>query len=165
MACDDVVIEGNIITGNDSVGVTFTDFTLAGNAANDPDSDPNPNRPKILNNIMQNNGNNPAPVVRAALAAVLTTTGPDIVDTVGMNDGCILNPERYRTIGLDKYAECEFSTTANVASYTLPEPVPARSMEDMDKGKLAFYGVCWLSCLWLKDDWPADANHSGFVHG
>jgi len=142
MACDDVVIEGNIITGNDSVGVTFTDFTLAGNAANDPDSDPNPNRPKILNNIMQNNGNNPAPVVRAALAAVLTTTGPDIVDTVGMNDGCILNPERYRTIGLDKYAECEFSTTANVASYTLPEPVPARSMEDMDKGKLAFYGVC-----------------------
>ena len=142
MACDDVVIEGNIITGNDSVGVTFTDFTLAGNAANDPDSDPNPNRPKILNNIMQNNGNNPAPVVRAALAAVLTTTGPDIVDTVDMNDGCILNPERYRTIGLDKYAECEFSTTANVASYTLPEPVPARSMEDMDKGKLAFYGVC-----------------------
>jgi hypothetical protein len=49
--------------------------------------------------------------VRAALAAVVTTTGPDIVDTVGMNDGCILNPERYRTIGLDKYAECEFSTT------------------------------------------------------
>ena len=142
MACDDVVIEGNIITGNDSVGVTFTDFSLAGNAANDPDSDPNPNRPKILNNIMQGNGNDPAPVVRAALAAVLTTTGPDIVDTVGMDDGCILNPERYRTIGLDKYSECEFSTTANVASYTLPEPVPARSMEDMDKGKLAFYGVC-----------------------
>ena len=142
MACDDVVIEGNIITGNESVGVVFTDFSLAGNAANDPDSDPNPNRPKILNNIMQDNGNNPAPMVRAALAAVLTATGPDIVDTVGMDDGCILNPERYRTIGLDKYSECEFSTTANVASYTLPEPVPARSMEGMDKGKLAFYGVC-----------------------
>jgi hypothetical protein len=56
-------------------------------------------------------GKNPAPAVRAALAAVVTTTGPDIVDTVGMNDGCILNPERYRTIGLDKYIECEFSTT------------------------------------------------------
>lgn len=142
MACDDVVIEGNIITGNNSIGVTFTDFTLAGNAANDPDSDPYPNRPKVLNNIMQNNGSDPAPVVRAALAAVLTTTGPDIVDTVGMDDGCILNPERYRTIGLEKYSECEFSTTANVASYTLPEPVPARSMEDVDKGKLAYYGVC-----------------------
>ena len=142
MACDDVVIEGNIITGNNSIGVTFTDFTLAGNAANDPDSDPYPNRPKVLNNIMQNNGSDPAPVVRAALAAVLTTTGPDIVDTVGMDDGCILNPERYRTIGLEKYSECEFSTTANVASYTLPEPVSARSMEDVDKGKLAYYGVC-----------------------
>ncbi len=142
MACDDVVVEGNIITDNDSVGITFTDFALAANAANDPDSEPNPNRPKILNNIMQDNGKDPAPVVRAALAAMMTTTGPDIVDTVGMDDGCILNPERFRTIGLDKYGECEFSTTANVASYTLPEPVPPRSMEDMDKGKLAYYGIC-----------------------
>jgi cytochrome c551/c552 len=91
---------------------------------------------------MQDNGSDPAPAVRAVLAAMLETTGPDIVDTVGMEDGCILNPERYRTIGIGKYTECEFSTTANIASYTLPEPVPARSMEDVDKGKLAFYGVC-----------------------
>ncbi len=142
MACDDVVIEGNIINGNNSVGITFTDFSLAGNAANDPDSEPNPNRPRILNNIMQNNGNDPAPKVRAFLAAMLATTGPDIVDTVGMDDGCILNPERFRTIGLGKYTECDFATTANVASYTLPEPVPARSMEDVDKGRLAYYGIC-----------------------
>lgn len=142
MACDDVVIEGNIITGNNSMGITFTDFSLAGNAANDPDSEPNPNRPKILNNIMRDNGQDRDPLVRAALAALLETTGSDIIDTVGMDDGCILNPERYRTIGLGKYGECEFSTTANIASYTLPEPVPARSMEDLDKGKLAFHGVC-----------------------
>jgi len=142
MACDDVVVENNIITGNDSTGITFTDFSLASNTATDPDSDPNPNRPKILNNIMRDNGKNPAPLVRAYLAANLETRGPDIVDTVGMDDGCILNPERYRTLGLDKYSECEFSNTANIASYTLPEPVPARSMEDLDKGKLAYYGVC-----------------------
>lgn len=142
MACDDVVIEGNIIADNESAGIVFTDFSLASNAAKDPDSDPNPNRPKILNNIMRDNGNNPAPVVRAALAAVLESRGPDIVDTVGMDDGCILNPERFRTIGLDKYTECEFATTANVASYTLVEPVPPRSMEDLDQGKLAYYGVC-----------------------
>jgi len=142
MACDDVVIEGNIIADNESAGIVFTDFSLASNAAKDPDSDPNPNRPKILNNIMRDNGNNPAPVVRAALAAVLESRGPDIVDTVGMDDGCILNPERFRTIGLDKYTECEFATTAKVASYTLVEPVPPRSMEDLDQGKLAYYGVC-----------------------
>lgn len=122
MACDDVVIEGNIITGNNSMGITFTDFSLAGNAANDPDSEPNPNRPKILNNIMRDNGQDRDPLVRAALAALLETTGSDIIDTVGMDDGCILNPERYRTIGLGKYGECEFSTTANIASYTLPAP-------------------------------------------
>ena len=142
MACDDVVVENNIITGNKSAGMIFTDFSLASNAANDPESDPNPNRPRILNNIMRDNGDSPEPVVRAFLATQLELRGPDIVDTVGMDDGCILNPERYRTLGLEKYGECEFDSTANVASYTLPEPVPPRSMEDLDKGKLVYYGVC-----------------------
>jgi parallel beta-helix repeat protein len=142
MACDDVVVEGNIVTGNESAGLVFTDFSLASNTAKDPDSDPYPNRPKILNNIMQNNGASPAPKVRAILATMLETRGPDIVDTVGMEDGCILHPERFRTIGLDKYGECEFATTANVASYMLPEPVPPRSMDDVDQGRLAYYGVC-----------------------
>ena len=142
MACDDVVVENNIITGNKSAGMIFTDFSLATSAATDPDSEPNPNRPKILNNIMRNNGDDPEPMVRAFLATQLEARGPDIVDTVGMDDGCILNPERYRTLGLDKYGECEFASTANVVSYMLPEPVPPRSMEDLDKGKLAYYGVC-----------------------
>lgn len=142
MACDDVVVEGNIISGNDSVGITFTDFSLASNTANDPNSDPYPNRPRILNNVMQNNGENPAPAVRAILAAMLETSGPDIVDTVGMDDGCISYPERFRTIGLGKYSDCEFDTTMNIASYTLPEPVPPRSKEHMETGKLVYYGVC-----------------------
>lgn len=143
MACDDVVVEQNIITGNESVGVLFTDFSLASNASRDPDADPNPNRPKILNNIMQDNGNNPAPMVRAFLATQLETRGPDFIDTVGLDDGCILHPERFRTIGMEKYGDCEFSNTSNVLSYTLPEPVPPRKDEpNMDKGKLAYYGVC-----------------------
>ncbi len=143
MACDDVVLENNIVTGNDSVGVLFTDFSLATNASMDPDSEPNPNRPKILNNLMRGNGENPAPLVRAFLATQLQTRGPDIVDTVGMDDGCILDPQRYRTLGLDKYGDCEFDNTANVLSYMLPEPVPARRDDpNMDAGKLAYYGVC-----------------------
>jgi parallel beta-helix repeat protein len=142
MACDDVVLEGNIITGNESIGITFTDFALAGSAAKDPDSEPNPNRPVILNNLMYDNGKNPSALVRAALATELLTRGPDIADTVGMDDGCILNPERFRTVGLEKYGDCSISTTANVASYTLPEPVPPRSMEGLDKGRLVYYGVC-----------------------
>lgn len=143
MACDDVVVEQNIITGNESMGVLFTDFSLAGNAATDPDADPRPNRPKILNNIMRDNGTNPAPMVRAVLATQMLTRGPDVIDTVGMDDGCILNPERYRTLGLDNYGECDFENTKTVLTYTLPEPVPPRVNEtNMDKGKLAYYGVC-----------------------
>src|SRR5210317_989401 len=38
MACDDVVVENNIITGNKSVGMIFTDFSLASSTANDPDN-------------------------------------------------------------------------------------------------------------------------------
>ncbi len=143
MACDDVVIENNIVTGNESAGIVFTDFSLATNASVDPDSDPNPNRPKLLENLMRDNGNNPAPMVRAVLATQLETRGPDIVDTVGMDDGCINSPTRYRTLGLDKYSECEFDSTANVLSYMLPEPVAPRSEDpNMDEGKLAYYGVC-----------------------
>lgn len=143
MACDDVVVESNIITGNDSVGILFTDFSLASNAARDPDSDPNPNRPRILDNLMRNNGENPAPMVKAFLATQLLTTGPDIVDTVGMDDGCIVSPQRYRTLGLDRYGDCEFATTANVLTYTLPEPVPPRHNDpNMDVGKTIYYGVC-----------------------
>jgi mono/diheme cytochrome c family protein len=60
-----------------------------------------------------------------------------------LDDGCILHPERFRTIGMEKYGDCEFSNTSNVLSYTLPEPVPPRKDEpNMDKGKLAYYGVC-----------------------
>ncbi len=142
MACDDVVIEGNIITGNNSAGIIFTDFTLATNIPNDPESEPNPDRPKLLDNLMHANGLDPAAVVRAYLATELQTRGPDIVDTVGMDNGCILNASRYRTMGLENYSECEFDTTANVASYTLPEAVPARGLENVDIGKLTYYGVC-----------------------
>ncbi len=142
MACDDVVVEGNIITGNNSAGIIFTDFTLATNIPNDPGSDPSPDRPKLLDNLMHDNGRDPAPIVKAYLVAQLETRGPDIVDTVGMDNGCILHPERYRTLGLDQYTACEFDTTANVQSYTLPEPVPARGLDNVDIGKLTYYGIC-----------------------
>lgn len=142
MACDDVVIEGNIISDNDSAGIIFTDFSMASNAATDPDSDPFPNRSVILNNVMRNNGGSPAPVVRAVLATMLETRGPDIIDTTGADDGCVLYPERFRTIGLGKYGECSFDTTTNIASYLLPDPVPPRDLAGLDTGQLAYYGIC-----------------------
>ncbi|MFT5482292.1 MAG: parallel beta-helix repeat protein [Halieaceae bacterium] len=141
MAADDVVIENNIITGHDGIPITITDFTLA-RSANDPDSEPNPNRVVILDNIIFNNGLDPDPMVRSALLANMTTSVPDIVDTVGMDDGCVLHPERYTTLGLEKYGVCEISTTENITTYTLAEPVPARSMDEIDLGKTVYYAVC-----------------------
>ncbi len=142
MACDDVIIEGNVISGNDSIGITLTDFSLAANTAKDPDSDPNPDRPKILSNVMRDNGSNPTPFVRAALAAMLKTEGQDIVDTIGLDSGCILYPERHRSVGISEYQDCPFVTTMNLASYTLSQPVPPHSKENMETGMLVYYGVC-----------------------
>ena len=117
-------------------------LSLTANTAIDPDSDPTPDRPKILKNIMRNNGSNPTPFVRAALATMMKTQGQDIVDTIGMDSGCIDDRERYRAVGIDEYGDCGFDTTMNLASYTLSEPAPPHSKENMEAGMLVYYGVC-----------------------
>ena len=69
MAADDVTLENNIIIGNDNAGITITDYAFAGvDHANDPESEPNSDRIVLLDNIMQNNGNNPIADVKALMA-------------------------------------------------------------------------------------------------
>ena len=74
------------------------------------------------------------PLVYVAGILVAVIIGGDIVDTVGMDDGCIVSPQRYRTLGVDKYGECEFATTANVLTYTLPEIVEQMVKAAHDRG-------------------------------
>src|SRR5262245_50589177 len=56
MAADDVVIEGNVISGNKVSGIIITDHAHAANITADPGSDPNSDRVKILDNVMLHNG-------------------------------------------------------------------------------------------------------------
>lgn len=143
MAADDVTVENNIITGNENAGITITDYSFGGvDVASDPESEPNTDRITLLDNFMENNGNNPIDDIKTLMATKLTSKGPDIIAVGGGVGSCIANPDRYRTFGVDKFATCQVRDTRAVVTYMLDKPVAPRSTSVEGKGKVAYYGVC-----------------------
>lgn len=143
MAADDITIENNIVMGNDNAGITITDYGYAGvDHASDPESEPNADRITVLENFMSNNGNNPIDDVKALMLTKLSKKGPDIIAVGGGTGSCIVNPARYRTFGVDKYATCTSFDTRSVKTYMLSKPVAPRSTTIAEKGKMTYYGVC-----------------------
>lgn len=141
MAADDVVIEGNIIKDNKNAGIVITDHAHAANVTADPESDPNSDRVKILNNTMLNNGYEAIDEVRAFMLTEFKTGNPDIVRVGPTTDSCIINRHRYITVGVDDFAECDFTNTNSTANYLLA-PVPGRDIRGEDRGKIAYLGIC-----------------------
>jgi parallel beta-helix repeat protein len=141
MAADDVVIEGNIIRDNKNIGILITDHGNAANITVDPESDPNSDRVKILNNTMINNGYDPIPEIKAFLLSELKTGNPDIGRIGPTTDSCIINRHRYVTVGIDDFGECDFTNTNSIANYLL-EPVTPREIKAEDRGKIAYLGIC-----------------------
>jgi parallel beta-helix repeat protein len=144
MAADDVVIEGNIITNHKTVGILVVDHNTAAQLTNvtvDPESDPNSDGLKILNNTMHNNGYETIDSIRGLMLADLKTGNPDIFVTGPSEGSCVMNRHRYVHSGIDEYPECDFTSTTNIDNYLLP-PVPARVIEPGDRGKIAYLGVC-----------------------
>jgi parallel beta-helix repeat protein len=142
MAADKVVVENNIISGNDNCGISITDLSFGSQISKDPGVEPNPDSLVILDNVMFNNGNNPVADVKAAMATQMDSKGPDILAYGGGTGSCIRNRDMYRTWGLDGFASCQLVGTSDVRSYLLSEPVAPRDIEKEEKGKMAFYGVC-----------------------
>ncbi len=144
MAADDVVIEGNIITNNKTVGIMAVDHNTASQLTNvtvDPESDPNSDGLKILNNTMHNNGYDTIDEIRALMLVDMKTGNPDIFAVGPSKDSCIINRHRYVHSGIDEFAECDFTNTSNIGNYLLP-PVPARVIEPGERGKIAYLGIC-----------------------
>jgi len=141
MAADDVVVEGNIIRDNKNAGIAIIDHGNARNVTVDPESDPNSDRVKILDNVMLNNGTDPIPEIRALMLTQLKTGNPDIVRVGPSKDSCILNRQRYVTVGVDDFAECEFTNTHGIANYLLAD-VPPRVIDPGERGKVAYLGIC-----------------------
>jgi len=141
MAADDVVIEGNIIRDNKTAGILITDHDNAENVTIDPESEPNPDRVKILNNTMVNNGYDTISAVKALMLTKFMRGAPDIVRVGPSKDSCIINRERYVTVGLDDFGECEITNTQAIVNYLLPAVEP-RKIAPEDRGKIAYLGIC-----------------------
>jgi parallel beta-helix repeat protein len=141
MAADDVVIEGNIIKDNKNAGILVTDHSNASNVTADPESDPNSDGVKILNNTMINNGFDPITEIKALMLTELKTGNPDIVSVGPTRDSCIVNRQQYVTVGVGQFGDCDFTNTLNVGNYLL-ETVPPRVIAAQDRGEIAYMGIC-----------------------
>ena len=142
MASDKVTLEGNIIRGNNNAGIVITDHGHAANLTPDPEAEPNSDQIAILNNFMADNGSAPIDEIKALMLTQLETQGPDIIRVGESKDSCILNPDQYRTFGLESFGRCAFTTTRQISSYLLDDPVAPRDISDEERGKMAFYGIC-----------------------
>ncbi|MBC3765526.1 parallel beta-helix domain-containing protein [Neptunicella marina] len=142
MAADDVIIENNIVSDNKVAGIIITDHANAPNITIDPESDPTPERTMILNNVMVNNGYDTIDEAKVLMLSEFKQGNPDIV-RVGDNTGsCIINRHQYVTVGVSDWAECNFTSTDNIDSYILDEPVAPREIHGSERGKMAYLGIC-----------------------
>ena len=142
MAADEVTIENNIITGNKNVGIVITDHDSFANISKDPESDPKSDKVAILDNLMFNNGSEPIDEIKALKLATFTQEPVDIINVGESRESCILDRQRYPTIGLKDYGTCGFSSTVATRTYLLPEPAEPHAFSETEKGKMAYYGVC-----------------------
>ncbi len=144
MAADDVVVEGNIITNNKTIGILSVDHNTAAQITNvtvDPEADPNSDGLMILDNVMFNNGYDTSKEIKALALTELQTGNPDILAVGPSKDPCIINRHRYVAVGVKDFAECEITNTASIGNYLLP-PVPPRVIAPEDRGKIAYLGIC-----------------------
>ena len=142
MAADDVIVENNIITGNNNTGITIVDLATGAPKANDPNSEGNPDRVVILDNIMFNNGYEPNGEIKAIMLTQLDTKGPDIFAYGGGTGSSIRDKNRYRTFGLENYGLAQITDTKDIPTMMTPSPVPPRSVSSEELGELTYYGVC-----------------------
>ncbi|MCK0191535.1 parallel beta-helix domain-containing protein [Arenibacter sp. F20364] len=142
MAADDVIVENNIITGNNNTGITIVDLATGDPKANDPNSEGNPDRVVILDNIMFDNGNAPTGELKAVMLTQMETKGPDIFAYGGGTGSTIRDKNKYRTFGLDNYGMAQITDTQDIPTMMTPTPVPPRSVSTEELGELTYYGVC-----------------------
>ncbi len=142
MAGDQTTIEGNVITGNQVIGILITDHMNAPNVTLDSGADPNSDEIAILDNLMWNNGYSTIPEITALKTLELVEGNVEILNIGASTNSCILDPDKYVTVGLKSFGTCGFTTTADVTTYLLDEPAERRVIAAEDMGKRAYYGIC-----------------------
>ena len=142
IAADNVIVEDNFFIGNKCFGIAATDLKNAEiKFSTDEGIEPFPDNITILDNFMENNGYDPSGIIKT-LMNVAFKEKLDIGFVGGGQNNCILNRGRYETLGLNAFATCEPINTKAVKTYMLSKPVEPKDVSNIDKGKMAFYGVC-----------------------
>ena len=162
MSGDEVIIEDNVITGNNNAGIIITSQDFVTEIATDTGSDPNPDKVQIRDNVMFNNGASPEGDMKLLMLTQFSITGPDIFAYQGATDAargsCISRREAYRTLGVDEWADCNSPTigakdavvgrepadsTRGLTTKMLPEPAAPRVIEeDIAGAELVYQGIC-----------------------
>jgi len=143
MAAKDVVIENNVIRDNKNAGIIVADSRSVANITPDPESDPNPDRVSVLWNLFANNGSDPVRDIRALMVASLAREGPDLVAIGGGTGSCVFDRGGLKTLGIGGWASgCARKSTADVTTYLLDKPAPARVLNADDRGMLIYESVC-----------------------
>lgn len=142
IAADDVKVENNFFVGNKCFGIAATDMHNAEiKFSTDEGIDPNSDNISILDNYMENNGYAPSGMIQKVMKVAMLDK-LDVGFIGGGENNCILNRDRYVTLGLNSFVNCEPFSTKKIKTYMLSKPVPSKAVTITDKGKLAFYGVC-----------------------
>lgn len=142
MAADDVILENNIISGNNSTGVTIVDLKTGAPKANDPNSEGNPDRVVILDNIMYNNGAKPEGVIKQLMLSTKEKKGLDILAFGGGTGSTIKDKSKYTSFGLEKYGLAQIADTKGIPTMKTAKPVAPRAVTKEQLGELTYYGVC-----------------------
>ena len=162
MSGDKVVIEDNIITGNNTGGIIVTSGDFVTEVASDKESDPHSDQVEIRNNIMLDNGNDPDGEMKLLMLSKFSTKGPDILAyqsaTQKERGSCISRREAYRSYGLDEWTDCDaptvravdavvsaddIGTTRQLVTKMLESPADPRVITaDADGAEVVYSGIC-----------------------
>jgi len=146
LAGDGVQFEDNIVRGNETGGLIFSDMDfMADSTAPDPAVDPQYDDNKVLGNIFLNNGASPTGKVRLLLVAThFSLHGADIIGYGKGRRNCIRSGMAATTLGTEAFTQCAAKeTTASIKSMFDQAPaLEVHQSKDKQSGETLFNAVC-----------------------
>ncbi len=137
---DSTRIEDNIFKNNVSAAILVTDAT---SGFPDPKADPYADQHEVLRNAFIDNGHQPRGVVQHLLAQLKLTNSPDLLVAGRGHENCVSEKAAISSLGADGWQECAIgSTTADVKTMRLAEPVPTTHLTLEQRGRLTYLAVC-----------------------
>jgi parallel beta-helix repeat protein len=142
LGTDHTTVEGNFITGNESVGVLVAETNFFVTTPDDK-MDPFPDGTRVLRNVFYHNGLAPHDAIKDIVEAAGGTHGFDVMATGKGHDNCLAERGTITTLGTARFADCApGATSAAVLTQQTRTPVVAVPYRADQKGRLVYLAVC-----------------------